>query len=51
MIVDRPPDQPGPAREAVWSELLAAGADHLNTDDPAGLERFLRARAGASRLP
>ncbi|POX41396.1 hypothetical protein C3486_09165 [Streptomyces sp. Ru73] len=37
------PDAPGPAREAVWRELLAAGVDHLNTDDLAGLERFLRA--------
>ncbi|GHF29659.1 hypothetical protein GCM10010218_08530 [Streptomyces mashuensis] len=37
------PDEPGPAREAVWRELLAAGADHLNTDDLAGLEAFLRA--------
>nr|WP_323445518.1 phosphatidylinositol-specific phospholipase C/glycerophosphodiester phosphodiesterase family protein [Streptomyces sp. YSPA8] len=36
------PDTPGPAREAVWRELLAAGADHLNTDDLPGLERFLR---------
>ncbi|MEU0762413.1 phosphatidylinositol-specific phospholipase C/glycerophosphodiester phosphodiesterase family protein [Streptomyces microflavus] len=41
------PDLPGPEREAVWGELLAAGVDHLNTDDLAGLERFLRARAGA----
>ncbi|MFI7236638.1 phosphatidylinositol-specific phospholipase C/glycerophosphodiester phosphodiesterase family protein [Streptomyces cyaneofuscatus] len=45
------PDLPGPEREAVWSELLAAGADHLNTDDLAGLERFLRARAGAATTP
>ncbi len=37
------PDAPGPAREAVWRELLAADVDHLNTDDLAGLERFLRA--------
>ncbi|MFI0740679.1 phosphatidylinositol-specific phospholipase C/glycerophosphodiester phosphodiesterase family protein [Streptomyces sp. NPDC021100] len=37
------PDLPGPAREAVWRELLAAGVDHLNTDDLAGLEAFLRA--------
>ncbi|UNO43251.1 phosphatidylinositol-specific phospholipase C/glycerophosphodiester phosphodiesterase family protein [Streptomyces sp. MST-110588] len=37
------PDRPGAAREAVWRELLAAGVDHLNTDDLAGLERFLRA--------
>ncbi|WP_411083442.1 phosphatidylinositol-specific phospholipase C/glycerophosphodiester phosphodiesterase family protein [Streptomyces sp. cmx-18-6] len=43
------PDRPGPEREAVWGELLAAGADHLNTDDLAGLERFLRARPGAPR--
>ncbi|MEV7164121.1 phosphatidylinositol-specific phospholipase C/glycerophosphodiester phosphodiesterase family protein [Streptomyces microflavus] len=43
------PDLPGPEREAVWSELLAAGVDQLNTDDLAGLERFLRARAGAPR--
>ncbi|MFD8155459.1 phosphatidylinositol-specific phospholipase C/glycerophosphodiester phosphodiesterase family protein [Streptomyces sp. NPDC059720] len=38
------PDLPGPARDAVWSELLAAGVDHLNTDDLAGLEAFLDAR-------
>ncbi|OCC12418.1 phosphatidylinositol-specific phospholipase C/glycerophosphodiester phosphodiesterase family protein [Streptomyces sp. PTY087I2] len=38
------PDVAGPEREAVWSELLAAGVDHLNTDDLAGLESFLRAR-------
>ncbi|MFD7316835.1 phosphatidylinositol-specific phospholipase C/glycerophosphodiester phosphodiesterase family protein [Streptomyces sp. NPDC059883] len=36
------PDLPGPARDAVWTELLAAGVDHLNSDDLAGLERFLR---------
>ncbi|TGA97078.1 phosphatidylinositol-specific phospholipase C/glycerophosphodiester phosphodiesterase family protein, partial [Streptomyces palmae] len=36
------PDLPGPARTAVWTELLAAGVDHLNTDDLAGLEEFLR---------
>ncbi|MFD8062042.1 phosphatidylinositol-specific phospholipase C/glycerophosphodiester phosphodiesterase family protein [Streptomyces cyaneofuscatus] len=45
------PDLPGPEREAVWSELLAAGADHLNTDDLAGLERFLRARTGVAPTP
>ncbi|MGW5772865.1 phosphatidylinositol-specific phospholipase C/glycerophosphodiester phosphodiesterase family protein [Streptomyces longwoodensis] len=39
------PDTPGPARDALWSELLAAGVDHLNTDDLAGLESFLDARA------
>ncbi|KNB53806.1 hypothetical protein [Streptomyces caatingaensis] len=37
------PDAPGPAREALWRELLAAGAGYLNTDDLAGLEAFLRA--------
>ncbi|MFK4213535.1 phosphatidylinositol-specific phospholipase C/glycerophosphodiester phosphodiesterase family protein [Streptomyces sp. NPDC030920] len=47
------PDAPGPERDAVWTELLAAGVDHLNTDDLAGLERFLRthdrdARTGAA---
>ncbi|MFI9587550.1 phosphatidylinositol-specific phospholipase C/glycerophosphodiester phosphodiesterase family protein [Streptomyces sp. NPDC052236] len=38
------PDIAGPARDAVWSELLAARVDHINTDDLAGLELFLRAR-------
>jgi hypothetical protein len=38
------PDLAGPARDAVWAELLAAGVDHLNTDDLAGLEAFLDAR-------
>ncbi|MEG8274763.1 phosphatidylinositol-specific phospholipase C/glycerophosphodiester phosphodiesterase family protein [Streptomyces sp. AHA2] len=38
------PDLPGPARDAVWSELLAADVDHLNTDDLAGLEAFLDTR-------
>ncbi|MET7361148.1 phosphatidylinositol-specific phospholipase C/glycerophosphodiester phosphodiesterase family protein [Streptomyces sp. NPDC005562] len=37
------PDLPGPQRDAVWGELLAAGVDHLNTDDLAGLEGFLDA--------
>ncbi|MEC4020352.1 hypothetical protein, partial [Streptomyces sp. H27-D2] len=37
------PELPGPAREAVWRELLAAGVDHINTDDLAGLAAFLRA--------
>ncbi|CAL9587742.1 hypothetical protein SUDANB6_05194 [Streptomyces sp. enrichment culture] len=40
------PDAPGPARDALWSELLAAGVDHLNTDDLAGLEAFLDAHRG-----
>jgi hypothetical protein len=37
------PDAAGPARDALWGELLAAGVDHLNTDDLAGLEAFLDA--------
>ncbi|WP_243740841.1 phosphatidylinositol-specific phospholipase C/glycerophosphodiester phosphodiesterase family protein [Streptomyces sp. 8K308] len=41
------PDTPGPARDAIWSELVAADVDHLNTDDLAGLESFLR--SGADR--
>ncbi|MFF5896828.1 phosphatidylinositol-specific phospholipase C/glycerophosphodiester phosphodiesterase family protein [Streptomyces argenteolus] len=46
------PDIAGPQRDAVWTELLAAGVDHLNTDDLAGLETFLRrreSRDGAAR--
>ncbi|GAA0669022.1 phosphatidylinositol-specific phospholipase C/glycerophosphodiester phosphodiesterase family protein [Streptomyces thermocarboxydovorans] len=35
------PDLPGPEREAVWRELVAADVDFLNTDDLAGLESFL----------
>ncbi|SBT94407.1 Glycerophosphoryl diester phosphodiesterase family protein [Streptomyces sp. DI166] len=37
------PDLPGPERDALWTELLAADVDHLNTDDLAGLEAFLQA--------
>ncbi|AVH60228.1 MULTISPECIES: phosphatidylinositol-specific phospholipase C/glycerophosphodiester phosphodiesterase family protein [Streptomyces] len=37
------PDVAGSARDALWAELLAAGVDHLNTDDLAGLEAFLDA--------
>jgi hypothetical protein len=37
------PATSGAAREAVWRELVAAKVDHINTDDPAGLEKFLRA--------
>jgi len=36
------PDAAGPERAAVWGELVAAGVDHVNTDDLAGLEAFLR---------
>ncbi|MFF9686987.1 phosphatidylinositol-specific phospholipase C/glycerophosphodiester phosphodiesterase family protein [Streptomyces sp. NPDC014623] len=43
------PDVAGPEREAVWTELVAAGVDHLNTDDLAGLETFLRRRGPDSR--
>jgi hypothetical protein len=35
------PDRPGPARTALWRELLAAGVDLLNTDDLGGLRAFL----------
>ncbi|MEU2428385.1 phosphatidylinositol-specific phospholipase C/glycerophosphodiester phosphodiesterase family protein [Streptomyces sp. NPDC007861] len=38
------PDAPGAARDAVWTELLDASVDHINTDDLAGLESFLRSR-------
>ncbi|MEV2211941.1 phosphatidylinositol-specific phospholipase C/glycerophosphodiester phosphodiesterase family protein [Streptomyces sp. NPDC050997] len=41
------PDLAGPARDAVWTELLAAGVDHINTDDLAGLETFLDAHRPA----
>ncbi|WP_351235835.1 phosphatidylinositol-specific phospholipase C/glycerophosphodiester phosphodiesterase family protein [Streptomyces sp. NPDC002133] len=36
------PDTAGPARDAVWKELVDADVDYLNTDDLAGLETFLR---------
>ncbi|WP_250006678.1 phosphatidylinositol-specific phospholipase C/glycerophosphodiester phosphodiesterase family protein [Actinoplanes sp. M2I2] len=39
------PDTPGPARDALWRELVAADVDHINTDDLAGLEAFLRGRS------
>ena len=42
------PDTPGPEREALWRELVAADVDHINTDDLAGLERFLRQRVPAA---
>jgi hypothetical protein len=37
----------GPARDALWGELFAAGVDFLNTDDLAGLEAFLDAHRSA----
>lgn len=36
------PDVPGPARDAIWRELVAADVDHINTDDLTGLADFLR---------
>ncbi|GAB3443533.1 phosphatidylinositol-specific phospholipase C/glycerophosphodiester phosphodiesterase family protein [Actinophytocola sediminis] len=36
------PDTPGPARDAVWQELVDADVDHINTDDLAGLATFLK---------
>lgn len=38
------PDEAGAARENLWNVLAEVGVDHLNTDDLAGLETFLRAR-------
>ncbi|WNV75623.1 phosphatidylinositol-specific phospholipase C/glycerophosphodiester phosphodiesterase family protein [Geodermatophilus sp. DSM 44513] len=35
------PDLPGPQRDALWGELVAADVDHLNTDDLPGLQAFL----------
>ncbi|MEU9291119.1 phosphatidylinositol-specific phospholipase C/glycerophosphodiester phosphodiesterase family protein [Streptomyces sp. NPDC048275] len=37
------PDLAGPARDALWGELLAADVDYFNTDDLAGLQAFLDA--------
>jgi hypothetical protein len=36
------PDRPGAEREAVWTALLEAGVDLINTDDLEGLRTFLR---------
>jgi hypothetical protein len=35
------PDRPSPERENLWRELLECGVDLLNTDDLAGLQKFL----------
>ncbi|MGW6930787.1 phosphatidylinositol-specific phospholipase C/glycerophosphodiester phosphodiesterase family protein [Lentzea sp. NPDC054927] len=43
------PDTEGEAREAVWRQLVAAGVDHINTDDLAGLRQFLLANDPAER--
>ena len=37
------PDNPSPARAALWRELLSAGVDLINTDDLKGLRQFLLA--------
>lgn len=44
------PDLPGAAREAVWRELVAADVDHINTDDLAGLQTFLKANDPDERM-
>ncbi|WP_328773182.1 phosphatidylinositol-specific phospholipase C/glycerophosphodiester phosphodiesterase family protein [Streptomyces sp. NBC_00286] len=41
------PDLAGPPRDALWGELLAADVDYINTDDLAGLEKFLDANRRA----
>ncbi|MEV6766429.1 phosphatidylinositol-specific phospholipase C/glycerophosphodiester phosphodiesterase family protein [Streptomyces sp. NPDC051105] len=41
------PDVAGDARDALWSELLAADVDYFNTDDLAGLEAFLDTHRGS----
>jgi hypothetical protein len=41
------PDNPSPAREALWRELLSAGVDLLNTDDLEGLRQFLLANSSS----
>lgn len=38
------PDRPGPARDNLWTTLLEAGVDYLNTDDLGGAREFLLAR-------
>ena len=37
------PDNPSPARESLWRELVSAAVDMLNTDDLEGLQQFLLA--------
>lgn len=43
------PDLALPNREALWRELVAADVDVLNTDDLAGLQRFLLAEDPAEQ--
>jgi len=40
------PDVQSPERDAVWTELLSAGVDLINTDDLEGLRRFLLEHGG-----
>jgi len=35
------PDKPGKERDAIWSELLDAGVDLINTDDLTGMREFM----------
>ena len=42
------PDSPGKERDAIWTELVDAGVDLINTDDLAGLRAFLLGRGGDS---
>jgi hypothetical protein len=44
------PDRPSPGRSALWSELLAAGVDHIGTDDLTGLKSFLLDTAASTTL-
>jgi len=37
------PDNPSPAREALWRKLVSADVDLINTDDLKGLQQFLLA--------
>ncbi len=38
------PDNPGPARDNIWSKLLAAGVDLISTDDLPGLRKYFLSR-------
>ncbi len=44
-------DQPGPERDAVWKELMAARVDYVNTDDLSGLRSFLLANDPSPTVP
>lgn len=45
------PDAPGRARDAVWTEVLRAGVDYINTDDLGGLRQFLLQHDPAPSAP